>query len=1067
MKKILKIILSFIIITIFITIVSGVSLYLSYKTYLDTKYVPDNIKMIVEDEIKVYLKQDYQLTPHLINSDKEIEEGQYRYESNSPEISISDNGCITISKMPEKECIITIYEINHNISKDIKIKVINEISYLYKINPLFEGKMLYNEEYQYEIKNIQNGLEISDFISFKTFDKDNNEVTDVLKLTIENNVLKFIPIGLGDGTLEISVNGSIETFPISISLENEILTNDVTNGKLLSENDLKIVKSIYYTGEKLDIDDLIVFNNLEDIAFVNDEKICECYDILERYTYHVKEKVFLDYYNDSKWKEFQTKIEPYDTSIENDKFVIYHDEKTNILECKQVDKLFEFKLLSTIGYIHNKQWSISNKEESIQTIEDIINSEENCINLYAIWSPIKYKIEYHSTLTKTDQIVCSIECKYDEEFKLEKLTTHNNLGYTLVGWSRKTNETKTINIENSEELEEVEYNLINKDYLMLKNLTSIENDVIKVYDVWRPNKYTIIFERQNGCEKEMSSIINSIEMKYNDSYNLIKNNEKNEFFDIPGYKITKWVTETNEEFDSNNPILLNLTAVDNEIIKLTPVLEGKTYKVILKLPSDFDMNVGTLNQYKEYESKAKISYDTSLNELEWYDDKNQKTTINLNLQYLPTFEGYYWFIDLNDNSAKDEDEPTFNPVNGLTYNNDFSVKSFNYINIDSNSNENIIICPKGVSTQYYLNVNLNGGNLSNVELPNNSLYENENVNLTFNSPIKNGYQHRGWTVYLKDDSDNLKKKITIKSTTITINRSKVNDILLEDLKNLDKIEIIAEYDKLYTLIFKDEEEVITSITKIAGEKIPTISNLSKVGATFMGWDNDIPTTMPDYDLIINAIWNYTIYTITYNVNGGNLSGATNSYISSDNINLQEPTRTNHLFDGWFETSDFSGSRVTSITKGTTGNKVYYAKWLALTETWIASVENGKRDKRVNDDDGVFEIVQYNNIDIQRLLELGYKTVTLSVSLDVKELDDGYQQFWIYSGTTDTRIKEQEFEHGGSGKDTSWGTHYFSFIFDLNTLLNSNAQFKVQYGARGKDNDDWMLGYTNYTIKISK
>ncbi len=644
---------------------------------------------------------------------------------------------------------------------------------------------------------------------------------------------------------------------------------------------------------------------------------------------------------------------------------------------------------------------------------------------------------------------------------------HKYLGYTLVGWSSKINETETINIDNSEELEKVEYNLNNEDYITLKNLTTIENDVIKVYDIWRPNKYTVTFERQNGCEKEMSSIITNIIMEYDKSYNLIENIEKLEFFDIPGYKITKWVTETNEEFDSNNPILLNLTANDNETIKLSPVLEEKTYKVILKLPSDFDMNVGTLNQYKKYESKAKISYNTSLNELEWYDDKNQKTTINLDLKYLPTFGGYYWFIDLNDNSIKDEDEPTFNPVTGLTYNNDFSVKSFSYMNIDSDSIENIIICPKGIAAKYYLNVNLNGGNLSNVEVPNNNLYEIENVNLTFNSPIKNGYQHKGWTVYLKDGSDNLKKKITIKSSTITINRSKVNDILLEELKNLDKIEITAEYDKLYTLTFKDEEEVVTSITKIAGEKIPTISNLSKAGATFMGWDNEIPTVMPDYDLIINAIWNYTIYTITYNVNGGNLAGSTDSYISNDNINLQEPTRTNYLFDGWFETSDFSGSRVTSITKGTTGNKVYYAKWLALTETWIASDSNGRRDKKITDDDGVFETVQYYNIDVNRLVYLGYTKVNLTIKIDVKEEDDGYQEFWIYYRTSNTVLHKEQFEHSPGKTSKKWKTFEFTYTFNLSDLLSDNAAFKIEYGASGSGDDDWYLGYTEYIVTVFK
>ncbi|MBQ7409458.1 MAG: InlB B-repeat-containing protein, partial [Alphaproteobacteria bacterium] len=48
---------------------------------------------------------------------------------------------------------------------------------------------------------------------------------------------------------------------------------------------------------------------------------------------------------------------------------------------------------------------------------------------------------------------------------------------------------------------------------------------------------------------------------------------------------------------------------------------------------------------------------------------------------------------------------------------------------------------------------------------------------------------------------------------------------------------------------------------------------------------------------------------------------TNAYHISD----YQPTKENYQFDGWYETSDFSGNKITTSTD-LTGNKTLYAKW---------------------------------------------------------------------------------------------------------------------------------------------
>ena len=71
----------------------------------------------------------------------------------------------------------------------------------------------------------------------------------------------------------------------------------------------------------------------------------------------------------------------------------------------------------------------------------------------------------------------------------------------------------------------------------------------------------------------------------------------------------------------------------------------------------------------------------------------------------------------------------------------------------------------------------------------------------------------------------------------------------------------------------------------------------------------------------------TEYTITYNLNyGTNASTNPATYKTDTAVTLAAPTRSARVFVGWYESTDFNGSAVTSIPAGTTGDKVLYAKW---------------------------------------------------------------------------------------------------------------------------------------------
>ena len=126
-----------------------------------------------------------------------------------------------------------------------------------------------------------------------------------------------------------------------------------------------------------------------------------------------------------------------------------------------------------------------------------------------------------------------------------------------------------------------------------------------------------------------------------------------------------------------------------------------------------------------------------------------------------------------------------------------------------------------------------------------------------------------------------------------------------------------------------------------GEAIPVPADPTREGYTFEGWSPAIPATMPAEDLTITAQWKAIEYTITYNAGGGTLpADAAKSYTVEDTVTLPTPTRAGYGFGGWYEMEDLSGTPVTQIAKGSTGNKVYYAKWTAGAYTITYVLDGG-------------------------------------------------------------------------------------------------------------------------------
>ena len=103
----------------------------------------------------------------------------------------------------------------------------------------------------------------------------------------------------------------------------------------------------------------------------------------------------------------------------------------------------------------------------------------------------------------------------------------------------------------------------------------------------------------------------------------------------------------------------------------------------------------------------------------------------------------------------------------------------------------------------------------------------------------------------------------------------------------------------YTVTVKPENgEADITITQDYGTPITAPADPTREGYTFIGWDREIPTTMPAEDMTVTAQWEINQYTITFDTNGGSeIAPITQDY--GTNITAPaDPIREGYTFIGW-------------------------------------------------------------------------------------------------------------------------------------------------------------------------
>ena len=121
----------------------------------------------------------------------------------------------------------------------------------------------------------------------------------------------------------------------------------------------------------------------------------------------------------------------------------------------------------------------------------------------------------------------------------------------------------------------------------------------------------------------------------------------------------------------------------------------------------------------------------------------------------------------------------------------------------------------------------------------------------------------------------------------------------------------------------------------------TLKNPTRDGYSFAGWTGT-DVASPSTSVTIptgstgarsyTANWTPTVYSISYDLGGGTVSGNPTSYTIRTGFTLNNPTRVGYSFAGWTGTGVASPSTSVTVSTGSTGNRTYTANWTPNTGT---------------------------------------------------------------------------------------------------------------------------------------
>lgn len=247
-------------------------------------------------------------------------------------------------------------------------------------------------------------------------------------------------------------------------------------------------------------------------------------------------------------------------------------------------------------------------------------------------------------------------------------------------------------------------------------------------------------------------------------------------------------------------------------------------------------------------------------------------------------------------------------------------------NLTTTNNATINLTATFDNNNYYITYDLNGGSLgSGVTLITEFNKASSRITLP-NNLVREGYTFTGWT----GSNGNTP------NTNVTMNPS--------DSSNYNNQAYKANWSaNTYTIEYKESQNDPNPRTQTCTyDQNCTLSILGNLNAGYQsyGWEYN-GTLYNNGSIVKNLAQSGTItmlhvitpntYTITYNVNGGTVTGNPTTFTFGDQtvIRLNNPTKKGYTFDGWSGTGITGASTDVVVNTTTPNNKYYEATWTPI------------------------------------------------------------------------------------------------------------------------------------------
>ena len=238
--------------------------------------------------------------------------------------------------------------------------------------------------------------------------------------------------------------------------------------------------------------------------------------------------------------------------------------------------------------------------------------------------------------------------------------------------------------------------------------------------------------------------------------------------------------------------------------------------------------------------------------------------------------------------------------------------------------ENILLIPIFEVNSYKIKYTIDGEVFSEELLKYGSKIEVKQV------PEKTGYTFKGWDkelpntmpandieligtyeknkytiTYIIEGQENITRTYYYGDTIEIIENPKLEGLnfvkwseIIPDTMPDHNIEVYAEFDKKsFNINYYIDDVLYKTDSYQYNDNIDALEMAEKAGYTFSGWDKELPTNMPAYDIDVYGTYNKNTYYINYYID--NVLYKTISYLYDNSIKVLEVTsKTGYTFSGW-------------------------------------------------------------------------------------------------------------------------------------------------------------------------